>query len=161
MADITGVIAQIGDDTDYNGKAYKKVMLGTGQELKVKQGRDGVLKAKWGLLKEGVAMTFKMQDFTKPDGDKIPFVSDIVPVADELQPPQESTILPKDQKIIEEARKEAVKEEPAPQELGMWWKEVGNRIGDGTIKSTGVTAVYWKAYWLQMSNVLGVKPEKE
>ncbi len=125
---------------------------GGGERVKIAKKREGLHP----LFKQGKAVLLKWETYQNH-----PYVADAKLVAGELQPPQEPTILPKDQKIIEEARKEAVKKEPSGQETGMWWKEVGNRIGDGTIKSTGVTAVYWKAYWLQMSNVLGVKPEKE
>ena len=76
MADIIGVITNVEDDS-YDGKEFKKVTLGTGEVLKVKQGRGGDLKAKWGLLQEGVAIKFTMTDFKTPEGVKIPFVSDI------------------------------------------------------------------------------------
>ncbi len=76
MADIIGVITNVEDDS-YDGKDFKKVTLETGEVLKVKQGRGGDLKAKWGLLQEGVAIRFIMTEFMKPDGVKIPFVSNI------------------------------------------------------------------------------------
>ena len=76
MADIIGVITNVEDDS-YDGKDFKKVTLGTGEVLKVKQGRGGDLKAKWGLLKEGVAIRFTMTDFKTPKGERIPFVSNI------------------------------------------------------------------------------------
>ncbi|KKN78478.1 hypothetical protein LCGC14_0350100 [marine sediment metagenome] len=48
---------------------------------------------------------------------------------------------------------------PAPQELGMWWKELGNRIGDGSIERDYPTeAVKIKTqYYRQMAKVTGVK----
>lgn len=159
MADIVAVITKIEDD-EYGGKAFKRVTLGTGQVLKVKQGREGALMAKWGLLKEGVATIFKMKDFTREDGVKIPFVSDIALVADELQPPTKPEILPEHQEVIQEAR-EAPKY--APQEIGMWWNNLGNRIGDGSIdRDYPNTAVSIKSqYYSKMFKVTGVKPEKE
>ena len=83
MDNIIGVITTVEDDS-YDGKDFKRVTLGTGEELKVKYGREGKLKAKWGLLQIGKAVTFTMTDFTKPDGAKIPFVSDIATVEGEL-----------------------------------------------------------------------------
>lgn len=164
MADmITAVVTKVEDDTDFNGKAYKKVTLGTGQELKVKQGRDGVLKAKWGLLQEGTAIQFIMQDFTKPDGVKIPFVYDIKLVADELQPPTDATILAEHEEVIQEAR-EAVKQPPTRSEEishHVAMKEIGEGIRSGLIKNTGATAPYWKLYWLWLSNTLNVHPEEK
>ena len=46
MADIIGLIDKVEDDS-YDGKDFKKVTLKDGQVLKVKQGREGSLKAKW------------------------------------------------------------------------------------------------------------------
>ena len=52
--------------------------------------------------------------------------------------------------------------EPAPQELGMWWKELGNRIGDDSLDrdypnaSTSIKAQYYK----KMSEVTGVDFKK-
>ncbi len=128
MADITGVITQVTDDS-YNDKDFKVVTLGTGQVLKVKQGREGVLMAKWGLLKEGVAMTFKMQDFVKPDGVKIPFVFDIVAVAGELQPAVKAE-QPEDpnQDEIDKTKGESTLPPPNPQAVGMFTKEIGDMI---------------------------------
>jgi len=47
--DIIGVVTAIAKD-EYGGKEFLRVTLGSGQELKVKQGRDGALKAKWVFL---------------------------------------------------------------------------------------------------------------
>ena len=85
MSEIYGSITKVEDDK-YGDKDFKVVTLATGQVLKVKQGRDGVLKAKWGILVEGAAVKFTMQDYTKPDGVKIPFVADIEAVANGLKP---------------------------------------------------------------------------
>ncbi len=90
--DITGIITSVEDD-DYEGKSFKKVTLGTGEVLKVKYGREGALKAKWGLLQEGVAIHFKMKDFTK-GGAAYPFVDDIETVEGALPEATEpSTVL--------------------------------------------------------------------
>ncbi len=114
MPEIVGVVTSVEDDS-YNGKDFKKVTLGTGQVLNVKQGRDGVLKAKWGLLQEGTGIRFIMTDFTKPDGVKIPFVSDIETVEGALPAPVEPN------KGYPEVK-------PAPQAVGMIAKEIGDMI---------------------------------
>ena len=119
MADLIGVVISIEDDS-YNGKDFKKVTLGTGEVLKVKQGREGALKAKWGLLQEGVAVRFIMTDFTKPDGVKIPFVSDIETVEGALPSP----VAPKQPTGYEGE----VTIKPAPQAVGMITKEIGDMI---------------------------------
>ena len=104
MSDIIGVVTDIKDD-EYQGKDFKVVTLGTGQQLKVKHGRDEALKKKWGLLQVGVAIKFTMQDYTKPDGVKIPFVADIETVANALpQSGGSAEILPEHQAVIEEAK---------------------------------------------------------
>ncbi len=125
---------------------------GGGERVKIAKKRVGLHP----LFEQGVAVLLKWETYQNH-----PYVADAKLVAGELQPAQEPTILPKDEKIIEEARKEAVKKEPAPQELGMWWKEVGEMIRAEIIKREGPTAVYWKAYWLQMSNVLNIRPEEK
>ena len=80
MNEILGSISKVEDD-DYQGKAFKKVTLADGQVLKVKYGREGVLKAKWGLLEAGTAIKFTMGEY----GGK-PFVLDIESIADGLAP---------------------------------------------------------------------------
>ena len=83
--DIYGTITSVEDD-NYQGKAFKKVTLGTGEVLKVKYGREGALKDKWPLLGGGVAIHFKMEDYMK-DGEAFPFVEDIEVVEGELPEP--------------------------------------------------------------------------
>jgi len=122
MSDIIGVVTRVVDDS-YNGKDFKVVTLGTGQELKVKQGREGALKAKWGLLKEGVAIRFIMKDYTTPEGVKIPFVSDIETVEGALPGSGGSSeMLPEHQAEIDKAKQEVAQPAPKPtnpQELGL------------------------------------------
>ncbi len=143
--DIIGVITSVEDD-EYQGKAFKRVTLGTGEVLKVKYGREGALKAKWALLQEGVAMKFTMKDYTTPDGVKIPFVFDIDTVEGELPPPAPPTTPLK----------------PAPQEVGMWWKEAGEMIRSGEIKKdTEVGGAIYRLYYATMRDVLGVKVVKK
>ncbi len=113
MADIIGVITSVEDD-DYQGKFFKKVTLGTGEVLKVKYGREGALKAKWGLLQEGVAIKFTMKDYTTAENVKIPFVHDIETVEGALPPKVETVKVPETP--------------PAPQAVGMLTKEIGDMI---------------------------------
>jgi len=75
-----GQIVKIEDDA-YNGKDFKKVTLGDGSVLKVKQGREGSLKAKWGELVEGKTYEWTMGSYN----DK-PFVKDFK-VTTEPPPP--------------------------------------------------------------------------
>lgn len=52
---------------------------------------------------------------------------------------------------------------PAPQELGMWWKELGNRIGDGSLaKDYPKSQVKIKTqYYRKMSEITGVSFKEE
>lgn len=134
MSEIIGVITNVEDDKDFNQKDYKKVILGTGQVLNVKQGREGMLRSKWGLLQVGVAIKFTMMDFTKPDGVKIPFVSDIETVGGGLAPPVKPEMLPEHKEEIAEAvasvagSPPAKEQPPNPQAVGMITKEIGDMI---------------------------------
>ena len=127
MAEIIGVLTSVEDDS-YDNKDFKKVTLDTGQVLKVKQGREGALKAKWDLLQMNKIIKFTMKDFTTSDGVKIPFVNDIEIV--ETPPPQTPELIPIDQEKIDRARDEVKQEAPppAPQAVGMMTKEIGDMI---------------------------------
>ena len=165
MSDIIGIITKVEDD-DYQGKAHKKVTLGEGQVLKVKYGRDGALKAKWGLLQEGVAMKFIMRDYTTPDQVKIPFVFDIETVDSALLEPQEPQVLPEHKKVVADAKPS---EDPprdsapiAPQEQGMWFKEIGELYRAGLIKKDSPEGLALIAiYFARMKKVMGIETEKK
>ena len=154
MADIIGLIDKVEDDS-YDGKDFKKVTLKDGQVLKVKQGREGSLKAKWDLLQWGVAIKFTMTDFTKPDGVKIPFVSNIETVEGALPEPTEPKILPEHKEAIDASRK-AVRE-VAPQERGMWYKQLGDDLRSGHIDiKTPQGKLMRAAYFAEMLRVLDI-----
>jgi len=152
MSDIIGVIQSVEDDKDFNQKDYKKVTLEDGKELKVKYGRGGALKAKWGLLEEGKAIKFTMTDFTKTDGVKIPFVSDIATVEGGLKPPQsDKKVLPEHQKEIDRAQAEP-KKERNPQEVGLAYKILSELYVHGFIdedKPDGKELVMRLKMWLK------------
>lgn len=142
---IVGVITSV-EDADYQGKAFKKVTLGTGQVLNVKYGREGVLKAKWGLLVVGAAMKFTMQDYTKTDGVKIPFVFDIETVEGQLPPHIEPT------NFVEPSPKPEPKKEIAPQEVGLAYKILAELYVTGFIdenKPDGKELVLRLKMWLK------------
>ena len=103
MSEILGSITKVEDD-DYQGKDFKKVTLVNGQVLKVKYGKEGSLKAKWGLLQEGKAIKFVMGEYQGK-----PFVKDIESIAEQLQPavnPNETGMPQQDEvdKALSEAR---------------------------------------------------------
>lgn len=88
--DIYGTITSVEDD-DYQGKAFKKVTLGTGEVFNVKYGQGGALKAKWPILQVGVAIKFTMGVYNGK-----PFVQDIATVEGELLPPAQKTTVPEE-----------------------------------------------------------------
>lgn len=158
MNDIIGIISTVEDDA-YQGKAHKKVTLEDGQVLKVKYGREGFLKAKWGLLQEGKAIKFTMKEFTKDDGVKIPFVSDI---ATELKPPQsDQNVLDEHQEVIDKSG--AKTSTPiAPQEQGMWFKEIGELYRAGLIKKDTTEGLALIAtYFARMREVMGIETARK
>ncbi len=91
--EIIAVIESIEDDS-YQGKDFKKVTLKDGSVLKVKYGREGLLKAKWGELQVERAFKFIMGDYQGK-----PFVQDFIAVEGKLpeskKPPTPESALPK------------------------------------------------------------------
>jgi len=158
MEDIIGVVTSIARD-EYNNKEFLRVTIGGREEpLKVKQGRDGALKAKWDLIKEGVAIKFIMSEYTNPQGAKFPFVSDIETVESALPPPVKPTLTP-------EMEAELPHPAPAPQEIGMWLKEAGELIrmpqeeALKLVKPDLLKAIR-TAYFAKMFSVLDIRVEK-
>lgn len=146
--DIIGVVTIVEDD-GYGQQTWKMVTLGTGEILKVKSGRDGVLKAKWGLLQEGVAIKFTMKDFIDKDKIAHPYVQDIETVEDELPEPVKRTTTPVPSVI-------------APQERGMWWKQLGDDLRSGHIdKETHMGKVIRLRYFAEMFRVLDIDIKEE
>ena len=72
------------------------------------------------------------------------YVSDAKAVEGELPESQ------KPEKLPPQPEEDTPRVKPAPQELGMWWKELGNRIGDGSLekdypnKAVGIKHDYYK-----------------
>jgi len=67
------------EDAEYDGKEYKRVMDTDGLYYNLKQGREGRLRAKWGLLKKGATIKLIFGEFK---GKK--FVQDIESISDEV-----------------------------------------------------------------------------
>lgn len=144
MRPVIIVIDKIEDDIDYNNKPYKKVTDKEGNEWKVKQGRGGKLKDKWDILKEDLAYELSIDKYEGKD-----FVADFELVKDELKV---------------EAAKEVAGKAPgfAAQEIGMWYKEVGEMIRAGMIKyDKPEDKALMLAYKTRMLDVLGIKVTKK
>ena len=129
------------------------VTLGTGEVLKVKYGKEGALKAKWGLLQGGVAIHFKMKDFMK-QGVAYPFVDDIEAVDGALLEPVTA-------ETVEVPATEPLPRTIAPQERGMWYKQLGDDLRSGHIdKSTAFGKKLRLTYFAEMFRVLDIKEDK-
>ena len=150
MADIV-IIDRVEDDA-YDGKAFKKVTDKTGKTFNVKYGREGKLKAKWPLLIPGNAI-----EITWGTYNNIPFVQDFKVVAGvgavaKLEPQKpEPVSLREGEEPLPKTKSQEIAEH-------VWWKELGNRIGDGSIeKDYPNKAVKIKhEYYKKMSEITGV-----
>ena len=67
------VIAKI-EDGDYQGKPFKIVTDTNGKAWKIKQGKDNLLRDKWGQLVVGGAYTLDMGEFKNTEGKSFPFI---------------------------------------------------------------------------------------
>ena len=138
------IVTQI-DEIRYNGelKGYQ-CFDGTGQSVKVKKGQGGQLQARWGELQVGRAYSFTMGEYNGK-----PFVKDFEPMSEALagKMPQ-PTVTPA---IPSVARK------PSGEEVGMWWKELGEGLRSGYIKERAMEI----AYKAQMLSVLPLEIEKK
>lgn len=89
------------------------------------------------------------------------YVNDAVLVEGELPPPQKPGILPDHQKEVDKAR--ASVREPSGQEIGLWWKEIGEGLRSGYFEKHIDRATYLAmdvAYFAQLFNVLDIKEVK-
>jgi hypothetical protein len=87
------------------------------------------------------------------------YIYNAVPVGDNLPPP----VTPAKPPVVESEKPKA---QPAPQrhsgeEIGMWWKELGEMLRSGDIEPGAYRDFLRKYYYAQMMNVLGLKFEKE
>ncbi len=147
------------EDDDYQGKSFKKVTDKTGKTFNVKYGREGALKAKWPLLVPGTAIEIEWGDYNGK-----PFVKDFKVVAGaqeiaELQPALEATTeSAPPPKTVSEDIKDNMKWKSDVIEINMWWCQLGNRIGDGSLEKDYPTkAVKIKhEYYKKMSEVIEV-----
>ena len=144
--EVIAVIDSIEDDS-YQGKDFKRVTLKDGSVLKVKYGREGFLKAKWGELQVERAFKFIMGDYQGK-----PFVQDFVAVEGELP---ESTKPPIPESGIP-------KYKPSGEERGMWLKELGSMLRCGDIdKTTAHGKLLRHFYYAAMFNVLDIEIKEE
>ena len=104
------------DEIHYNGELVGyQCFDGTGQSVKVKKGQGGYLKEKWGELVVGRAYSFTMGDYQGK-----PFVKDFKSMSDALADKIPKPASPPSPTI-------------APQERGMWMKEIGDWMRSGKL----------------------------
>lgn len=130
------------------GAEYVKIKGVTTEGRELTKSVFDNLADKWELLTEGALLDFKMQK-----SGQFWNVVDITPA--EMPPPQEPQIPTShpDEPHIEKF---------APQEIGLWWKELGARISDGALERDWPKShIRIKQYYYKkMSEVTGV-PFKE
>ena len=127
---------------------YLKVIGVDGQGKEVSKNVSQKFEGLWGKLNAKTTWDFKhIQKNNKWQLDTI------VPIGDELPPSTEVSVSPE-----HTPPPPTPPHQYAPQELGMWWKELGNRIGDGSLERDYPKAhVRVKGqYYKRMSEVTGV-----
>ena len=132
---------------------YMKVTGVDGNGKEVAKNIGEKFKDKWDLLQENATVNIKMVQ-----RDRKWYVDDVEPIKIEVD----------ETKITEQQAAVAAKVEPgivgarprviSGEERGMWWKELGNRIGDGSLdKNYPKNAVRIKAaYYKKMSEITGI-----
>lgn len=130
------------EDIIENGEVIGKLVTdGAGNQVKVKVGRGGHLKNKWDELLIGRAYSFTMGEFKG-----FPFVEDFSEVKDIM---------------VKEAQRQ-VESGPAPQEIGMWWKEAGElyrmwKMHPETMPDKDWAKGLVRAYLVKMFEILPIK----
>ena len=131
------------EDLVYKNEIVGKHCFGGGEDVKVKNPRDSGLKERWGELQIGRAYSFTMGEYMNQ-----PFVKDFKAVEKALAEKAE-TEKPKPQSST---REEQI-------EKSVWWKELGNRIGDGSLERDFPKSqiAIKQQYYKRMSEITGVK----
>ena len=120
---------------------------GGGDEVKI----AGKRKQLHPLFQQGKAVMLHWETYMNR-----PYVSDAKLVEGELPAPTKPEILPEHQAEIDKA----LKGKPAPQELGMWWKELGEMIRAKDIDVTKPAGKALRAaYYAKMLSILDLKIE--
>lgn len=133
------------EDAEANGKPFKLVTDKGGTEWKFKSGKGGcITEARRNELMVDMAYELSIDKYKDYD-----YVADFELVKDELK---------------QEAAREVAKRAPgfAAQEVGMWYKEVGEMIRAGMIKyDKPEDKALMLAYKTRMLDVLGIKVAKK
>ena len=130
------------EDVTYDGKVTgKECFDGEGNSVKVKSGRENVLKNRWDELQVSKTFQFIMGIY-----QNYPFVQDFKPYEGEVPEPKPTEIAPR-----EISREESI-------ERHVWFKELGARIGDGSLeRDYPKSHVKIKVqYYKRMSEITGV-----
>ncbi len=133
---IKSVTEESGDYGD-----YRKVIGVDGDGKEITKNVGDRWKDKWGLLQENATVNFKM---IQKNNKWV--INDIIPVGDELPPSTKPYV---------------TETKAAPQEIGMWWKEMGEMLRAGPPAGIDSTTPAGKlmrsAYYAQMMSVLGIE----
>lgn len=154
-------ITKVEEAKTRNGDDYLKV---TGIDVKSqKESFKNIfsnLKEKWGLIKEGRTLEFKMVQ-TYKDGKSNWNVDNILEIGSEQLPPPQTPPLPEQgNPPPEEIQTSRAKYDPSGQERGMWWKQLGDDLRSGHIDRSKPFGKALRAqYFTEMFRVLDIHIE--
>ncbi len=146
MADKDTIIVVGVTRTDDYGSLWV-TPAGGGDEIKIGEKRSHL----HDLFQQGKAVMLHWATYKNK-----PYVSDAKAVEGELPPSTKPESPPPQQ------REELPKVKPAPQELGMWWKELGEMIRAKDIDTTKPSGKAMRtAYYAKMLSILDIKIENK
>lgn len=148
MAETKVITIESVEDAAYDNKPYKKVMDTDGIPYNIKQGKEGTLKAKWGLLQPGatIKLTFDVVKGGEAKGKK--YVADI----EEATPKEVSATASYSSSSLSNASIEA---QVAAKEIGMCWRE-------GKLAENSTEVKTYRAWILaSLIDSLAAKPDLE
>ena len=144
------MITKVSQEFTKNGDEYKKVTgTNTATQQETTKSVFNNLESKWELLEEGRIVELKMEKHGQYWN-----VTDISP-ASAPEPNETPATVP--------TQDNTTPVQPiAPQEKGMWWKELGESLRYGLIDHTKPHGKAWKkSYFIEMKRVLNLPEETE
>lgn len=151
MEDKIFIIGRVEDIVDNGIVVGKHCFGGDAEDVKVKNPRDSGLKERWGELQVGRAVSFTMGEYMNR-----PYVKDFKLVEKALAEKAEA-VKPQPSAIQENIR-ENMEWKADKIEQSLWWKELGNRIGDGSLERDFPKShiAIKQQYYKKMSEITGI-----
>ncbi len=132
------------DKADYQGKEYRVITLSDGSTFNVKSGQNGILRAKWGLLEQGIGQEITL---TMGEYKGKPFVADFVIGAATTIAPQAPVVpaTPPKPIVPSQTTNDSIKQQVAIKE-----------IGENLRKGVPQPPTYIIRYWHLVGESLGI-----